>query len=88
MVVTRQSTHRDTGETGEESPLEPAPTLSRASMEFQPPMSFVFQPPNQVNTAEEFGECHNVLLSHDCRNLRFGFYVFSAWLASLRPNAQ
>lgn len=54
MVVTRQSTHRDTGETGEDSLLEPSPALNRPSMEFQPPMSFVFQPPNQTNTAEEF----------------------------------
>ncbi|XP_043212228.1 uncharacterized protein LOC122376425 [Amphibalanus amphitrite] len=58
MVVTRQSTHRDGGETGEESHSEPPPAISRTSMEFQPPMTFVFQPPqnqlNQPNTAEEF----------------------------------
>ena len=83
MVVTRQSTYRDAGETGEESHLESPPDTSPAPIFFQPPSTIVFQPPNQMNASDEFGKyclkcCHFLmkLSSVTKENAEFAVFIF------------
>ncbi|XP_037074732.1 uncharacterized protein LOC119095975 [Pollicipes pollicipes] len=54
MVVTRQSNHRDSGETAEENTLGTIPEGLRIPTQPQPQMPFVFHPPNPMTTGEEF----------------------------------